>query len=144
MFKWFQSCWCLIFISVIAGWYPHCESSSTGFPTSNAVKELPRYRRPRSRRCTLRLYTSHSMSQWACWLDKDSPPSPWRHQKTHELICFKDHDCKARNGSVLRHVFREPFWRCLSPEQDFAKNLSPSKRGKASEINGQVRLAQHK
>ena len=28
MFKWFESCWCLIFISVIAGWYPHCESSS--------------------------------------------------------------------------------------------------------------------
>ena len=28
----------------------------------------------------------------ACWLDKDPPPSPWRHHKTHELICFKDHD----------------------------------------------------
>ena len=28
----------------------------------------------------------------ACGLDKDPPPSPWRHHKTHELICFKDHD----------------------------------------------------
>ena len=69
----------------------------------------------------------------ACWLHKDPPPSPWRLHKTHELICFKDHDwerwrswwhCKARNGSVLQNVFRERFWRCLSPGQDFAKNLS--------------------
>ena len=61
-------------IPMIAGWYPHCESSSTGFPTSNAVKELPRYRRPRSRRCALRVYTSHSMSQWGL-LAAQGPPT---------------------------------------------------------------------
>ena len=97
------------------------------------------------------------MSQWAGWLDTKDPPNIIQHHhdattrrmksSTSKITISKDenHDDTLRlNVSALQNEFRERFWRCLSPGQDFAKNLSPSKRGKASEINGQVRLAQHK